>query len=94
MSSYDDALRLLRTGVSYAEAARQSGVPESTLYSIARERDLPRRRRGRKAQAAPSERNVRILAAIKAGRTYRDIGAEFGLSVARIAEIRNRWRWT
>jgi len=51
----------------------------------------PNERRGRKAAKVPSGRHLEILKATKT-QTYEKVGASYGISKQRVAEIARRWK--
>lgn len=73
-----------------AQIGRTHGVSAVTVCNWAIRAGVPRRRRGRRVMAEPSDRDREILEAVKT-RTYKDVGQEHGLSRQRVEQILRRW---
>lgn len=70
--------------------AKKHGVTPSTLTMWAKKRGLPVRGRGRWRRETPPLQHKQIIQLAKS-LTYREVGAQFGVTRQRINQILRRW---
>jgi len=79
--------RRYQSGESGPSLARKFNVSCSTIYKNLKSRGIPRFRR-----EIDIDRMKRIIAAVDGGRTYQDVGDEFGVTKQRIEQLYNGYR--
>ena len=76
--------------LTIAEIGRRHGISGGAVSSRAARAGLPKRRRGRRPDPEPSERDRTILAALRT-RGFAELGRQHRLSRQRIHGIAKRW---
>ena len=71
--------------------AQEYGRSEATISSWARQDGCPKRPRGSRSPATPSDRDQRILRRRREGIRVKQVAKEFSLSVATIFSVSKKW---
>lgn len=71
--------------------AQEYGRSEATISSWARQAGCPKRPRGSRSPATPSDRDQRILRRRREGIRVKQVAKEFSLSVATIFSVSKKW---